>query len=210
MFDQLLALDRSEHTTPIVRPPWNDSVEFKKLLDIGARTLLVPYVSTVEEAEAAVARVRYPTGGMRGVAGTIRASRYGRVKEYSTTASNEICLLVQIETQQGLDNLDDIAAVDGVDGVFIGTCSPYPGFGPDSYSSAQFTCSVEALICNFDLRLTALFTSLYAGPADLSAALGYLHDRNHPDVIATIKSMCVAVVFAFRVVFAIWSAASAV
>ena len=69
VFDQLLALDRSEHTTPIVRPPWNDSVEFKKLLDIGARTLLVPYVSTVEEAEAAVARVRYPTGGMRGVAG---------------------------------------------------------------------------------------------------------------------------------------------
>ena len=58
VFDQLLALDRSDHTTPIVRPPWNDSVEFKKLLDIGARTLLVPYVSTVEEAEAAVARVR--------------------------------------------------------------------------------------------------------------------------------------------------------
>ena len=126
VFDQLLALDRSEHTTPIVRPPWNDSVEFKKLLDIGARTLLVPYVSTVEEAEAAVARVRYPTGGMRGVAGTIRASRYGRVKDYSTTASNEICLLVQIETQQGLDNLDDIAAVDGVDGVFIGTRDRHP------------------------------------------------------------------------------------
>ena len=120
VFDQLLALDRSEHTTPVVRPPWNDPVQFKKLLDIGARTILVPYVSTVEEAQKAVSAVRYPTGGMRGVAGTIRASRYGRIKDYHTTASDDICLMVQIETQEGLDNLDEIAAVDGVDGVFIG------------------------------------------------------------------------------------------
>ena len=68
---------------------------FKKLLDIGARTLLVPYVSTAEEARKAVAAIRYPTSGMRGVAGTTRATRYGRNKGYVTNASDELCLLVR-------------------------------------------------------------------------------------------------------------------
>lgn len=117
---QLLAVDRSPHTTPVVRPVWNDMALFKKYLDIGARSLLVPMVSTVEEAKAAVDATRYPTDGQRGVAGNIRANRYGRMGDYHATASDDICLLVQVETQTGLDNLDDIAAVDGVDGVFIG------------------------------------------------------------------------------------------
>ena len=146
VYDQLLALDRSDITTPVVRPSWNDPVQIKKLLDIGARTLLVPYVSTAEEARRAVASVRYPTAGMRGVAGTTRATRYGRDKAYVTNASDEICLLVQIETKAGIENIEAIAAVDGVDGVFI-------------------------------------------GPADLSAALGFIEDRNHPTVIETIKAM---------------------
>lgn len=117
---QLMAVDRSLVTTPVVRPPWNDMVIFKKLLDIGVRTLLVPMVSSAEEATAAVAATRYPLKGVRGVAGAIRANRYGRMKDYHGTASDEICLLVQVETQQGLDNIEDIAAVEGVDGVFIG------------------------------------------------------------------------------------------
>jgi len=117
---QLMAVDRSTVTTPVVRPPWNDQVIFKKLLDIGARSLLVPMVSTPEEAQAAVTATRYPLTGTRGVAGGIRANRYGRMSDYHASASDDICLLVQVETQQGLDNIEKIAAVDGVDGVFIG------------------------------------------------------------------------------------------
>jgi 4-hydroxy-2-oxoheptanedioate aldolase len=105
---------------PIVRPAWNDMVLAKRFLDIGAQTLLIPYVQTEEEAANAVAYTRYPPQGVRGVAAATRASRFARVKDYAQRAAEEICVLVQIETRQGLDNLERIAKVDGVDGVFIG------------------------------------------------------------------------------------------
>ncbi len=95
-------------------------VIFKKLLGIGVRSLMVPMVSTPEEAKAAVVATRYPLDGVRGVAGSIRANRYGRMTDYHGKASEDICLLVQVETQQGLDNIEAIAEVDGIDGVFIG------------------------------------------------------------------------------------------
>jgi len=106
--------------TPIVRPPWNDAVMFKRVLDIGAQTLLVPYVQNAEEARRAVAATRYPPVGIRGVTASGRASRYGRVKDYLKTADDEICVLVQVETRPALDQLEAIAAVEGVDGVFVG------------------------------------------------------------------------------------------
>lgn len=106
--------------TPIVRPPWNDMVTFKRLLDIGVQTLLVPYVQTEEEARNAVAWTRYPPLGVRGYAGAPRASDYGRVKDYGKRCAEELCVLVQVETVQGLQNLEAIASVDGIDGVFIG------------------------------------------------------------------------------------------
>lgn len=106
--------------SPVVRPASNDTVLIKKYLDIGAQTLLVPYVQSVEEAQAAVAAVRYPPEGVRGVAGTTRASGFGRVKDYHHRAAAELCLLVQVETGQSLDRLEAIASVPGVDGVFIG------------------------------------------------------------------------------------------
>lgn len=106
--------------TGIVRPGWNDLVEIKKLLDAGAQTLLVPYIQSKQEAEAAVAAVRYAPQGIRGVAGITRATRYGQVADYARRASEEICLLVQVETKEALDRLDEIASVDGVDGVFFG------------------------------------------------------------------------------------------
>ncbi|MEO5676037.1 MAG: aldolase/citrate lyase family protein [Usitatibacter sp.] len=115
--------------TAIVRPAWNDKVLIKRYLDIGAQSLLVPYVQTVEEAEAAVAAVRYPLRGIRGVAGVTRASRYGRVADYTARAEEELCLLVQIETRLGLDNLEKIARIDGVDGVFIGPADLAAGLG---------------------------------------------------------------------------------
>jgi 4-hydroxy-2-oxoheptanedioate aldolase len=105
---------------PVVRPAWNDRVRIKRLLDIGAQNLLIPYVETAEEAKAAVVSVRYPPKGRRGVAGAMRASRYGSVPDYFAQADESICLLVQIESQKGLENLEEIAAVEGVDGVFIG------------------------------------------------------------------------------------------
>ena len=106
--------------TPIVRPPWNDMVTFKRLLDIGVQNLLVPYIQTAEEARLAVSYTRYPPHGVRGYAGAPRASNYGRVKDYAHLNANELCLLLQVETLQGLENLEAIAQVDGVDGVFIG------------------------------------------------------------------------------------------
>jgi 4-hydroxy-2-oxoheptanedioate aldolase len=105
---------------PIVRPPWNDMVTFKRLLDIGVQNLLVPYIQTEEEARNAVAYTRYPPHGVRGYAGAPRASNYGRVKDYAHLNANELCLLLQVETLQGLENLEAIANVEGVDGVFIG------------------------------------------------------------------------------------------
>jgi 4-hydroxy-2-oxoheptanedioate aldolase len=114
---------------PVVRVPWNDMVYMKRVLDVGAQSLLVPYVSTPEEAAAAVSHVRYPPAGVRGVAGTTRASRFGRVKDYAKRAHEEICLLVQLETQGALDNLEAICAVEGVDGVFIGPADLHASLG---------------------------------------------------------------------------------
>jgi 4-hydroxy-2-oxoheptanedioate aldolase len=114
---------------PVVRVPWNDMVTMKRTLDVGAQSLLIPYVSTAEEARAAVAATRYPPAGVRGVAGTTRATRFGRVKDYAKRAHEEICVLVQVETQGALDNIEAICAVDGVDGVFIGPADLHASLG---------------------------------------------------------------------------------
>jgi len=105
---------------PIVRPPWNDMVVIKRLLDIGVQSLLIPYVQTEEEARNAVAFTRYPPHGVRGFATGPRANNYGRITDYVQTYAEELCVLLQVETRQGLENLEAIAGVDGVDGVFIG------------------------------------------------------------------------------------------
>jgi 4-hydroxy-2-oxoheptanedioate aldolase len=105
---------------PIVRPPWNDTVVIKRYLDMGVQTLLLPMVQTPAEAEAAVAAVRYPPKGVRGFASGSRSSRFGRIRDYHTRCEQELCVLVQIETTGALDRLEAIAAVDGVDGLFIG------------------------------------------------------------------------------------------
>jgi 4-hydroxy-2-oxoheptanedioate aldolase len=103
-----------------VRVAWNDLVLIKRLLDVGAQTLLVPYVQSAAEAEAAVAAMRYPPRGRRGISGTSRATRFGRVAGYARDAESELCLLVQVETREALAAIEAIAAVDGVDGIFVG------------------------------------------------------------------------------------------
>lgn len=105
---------------PVVRVPWNEPVIVKRLLDIGARTLLFPFVQSADEARRAVAATRYPPQGIRGFAGTTRANRYGRIAGYPQKAAAEICVLVQCETRKAVADIAAIAAVDGVDGIFIG------------------------------------------------------------------------------------------
>lgn len=119
LLSQLQAVTRGT-ATPIIRPAWNDSVLIKRLLDIGAQTLLVPFVQDETEAARAVASCRYPPAGIRGITTGSRAARFGRVNNYLGEADREICVLVQVETLSAIDRLEAIAATDGVDGVFIG------------------------------------------------------------------------------------------
>jgi 4-hydroxy-2-oxoheptanedioate aldolase len=113
----------------VVRPAWNDMVLIKRTLDIGAQTLLLPFVQTPEEAKRAVEWTRYPPHGMRGITGSGRASRYGRVQDYLKNAASEICVLVQVETKSALDQIEAIASVEGIDGVFIGPNDLSASFG---------------------------------------------------------------------------------
>lgn len=105
----------------VVRPVTGDVHLIKQLLDIGAQTLLIPMIETAEQAELMVKATRYPPEGIRGVGAALaRASRWNNISDYLQTADEEICVIVQIESRKGLDNIDAILAVDGVDGVFIG------------------------------------------------------------------------------------------
>jgi 4-hydroxy-2-oxoheptanedioate aldolase len=115
---------------PIVRPPVGDINLIKQLLDIGAQTLLIPMVEGVAQAKTLVAAMHYPPRGIRGVGSALaRASRWNRIDSYLDRAGDELCLLVQIETRAGLDNLDAIAAVSGIDGIFIGPSDLSAGLG---------------------------------------------------------------------------------
>ncbi|HVV43924.1 MAG TPA: 4-hydroxy-2-oxoheptanedioate aldolase [Bryobacteraceae bacterium] len=105
----------------VVRPPVDDVALIKQLLDIGAQSLLIPMVESAEQARLLVSAVRYPPDGIRGVAsGLVRAAHWNGIPDYLDEADDEICLLVQIETRRGLENIEEIAAVEGVDGLFIG------------------------------------------------------------------------------------------
>jgi 4-hydroxy-2-oxoheptanedioate aldolase len=106
--------------SPVVRAAWNDPVLIKRILDIGAQSILLPYVQTADQAQRAVESVRYPPRGIRGVSVGSRASKFGRIKDYLRKADEEICLIVQIETRTALEELESISGVDGVDGVFLG------------------------------------------------------------------------------------------
>jgi 4-hydroxy-2-oxoheptanedioate aldolase len=113
-------MDAKRRTSAVVRPDWNDTVLIKRYLDIGAQSLLLPFVQNASEAQAAVRATRYAPQGVRGMGGSVRASNFGRIRDYVKGAQDELCVLVQVETREALDHLDEIAAVDGVDGVFIG------------------------------------------------------------------------------------------
>lgn len=105
----------------VVRPVTGDVGLIKQLLDIGAQTLLIPMIETAEQAELMVKATRYPPEGIRGVGSALaRASRWNSLSNYLNEADEQICVLVQIESKKGLENIDAILAVEGIDGVFIG------------------------------------------------------------------------------------------
>ncbi len=134
-----------------VRPAANDPVLFKRILDMGAQTLIVPYIQSAAEAEAAVAAMRYAPAGIRGMAGMTRATRYGRVENYHATASDQLCLIVQIESQAGVNALEDIASVDGVDGVFIGPADLSASLGhPGDIGHIDVQRTIDGLLATLD------------------------------------------------------------
>lgn len=105
---------------PLVRVPWNDTVGIKRVLDAGAQTLLVPFVQNAAEARAAVAACRYPPQGIRGMAAMGRASRFGTVPDFFSHANRSVGLIVQLETAEAIERIDEIAAVEGIDALFVG------------------------------------------------------------------------------------------
>ena len=117
---QLQVLEASP-SHAIVRVPVGETYLIKQVLDAGAQTVLVPMVESADQARQLVRDVTYPPRGDRGVGYAIaRASRFGEIADYGTSADAQICLLVQVENRAGIANLDEILAVEGVDGVFIG------------------------------------------------------------------------------------------
>lgn len=116
---QLMALKGSSSAS-VVRVPTNDPVVIKRLLDIGFYNFLIPFVETEAEAALAVAATRYPPEGIRGVSVSHRANMFGTVPDYFAQSNKNISILVQIESQAGVDNLDAILTTDGVDAVFVG------------------------------------------------------------------------------------------
>ena len=139
LIPQLMALKDSP-SAPIVRPPWNDTVMIKRLLDAGFFNFLIPFVESAEQARAAVAATRYPPQGVRGVSVSQRGNRYGAEADYFQRVNDEIALIVQIESRAGVAAAAEIAAVDGVDCLFIGPsdlAAAYGHLGNPSHAEVQ-------------------------------------------------------------------------
>jgi 4-hydroxy-2-oxoheptanedioate aldolase len=128
LLPQLQAM-RGGTAEPVFRVPWNEPVIIKRALDVGARSLLIPFVQNADEARKAVAATRYPPLGIRGVAVAPRANDYGRIQGYHRNAHLDTCVLVQLETKIALKEIEAVAAVEGVDGIFIGPSDLAAAFG---------------------------------------------------------------------------------
>ena len=128
---------------PVVRPPYGDTVLIKQLLETGVQTLLVPMVETALEAENLVKAMKYPPEGIRGVGSALaRASRWGRVEDYMEHANDEMCLLIQVETKKGINNLSDILAVEGIDGIFFGAADLAASYDMPGQSNHPFIVDI--------------------------------------------------------------------
>jgi 2-dehydro-3-deoxyglucarate aldolase len=128
LIPQLMALKDSA-SAPVVRPPWNDTVVIKRLLDAGCHNFLIPFVETAEQARAAVAATRYPPAGVRGVSVSQRSNRYGAVPDYFASINEQVAVVVQIESRAGVAAAAEIAAVEGIDALFIGPSDLAAAYG---------------------------------------------------------------------------------
>jgi 2-dehydro-3-deoxyglucarate aldolase len=128
LIPQLMALKDSA-SAPVVRPSSNNVVEIKRLLDAGFHNFLVPYLESADEARRAVGATRYPPAGVRGVSVSQRSNRYGSVADYFKVVNDNIAVMLQIESRAGVAAAAEIAAVDGVDGLFIGPSDLAAGYG---------------------------------------------------------------------------------
>jgi 2-keto-3-deoxy-L-rhamnonate aldolase RhmA len=134
--------------SPIVRVRWNEPPLFKRVLDLGAAGVVVPWVNTREEAELAARAVRYPPRGIRGVAKSNRATGFGMdFEEYFKAANDSLLTVVQIETEQAVANAESIAAVDGVDVLFVGPMDLSVSMGiPNQPDEPRFVRSLEKIV----------------------------------------------------------------
>ncbi len=151
---------------PVVRCAWNDTVLIKRFLDVGARSILVPFVQNADEAAKAVAATRYPPLGVRGVSVAPRANKYGRVAGYHRRAHEDVCVLVQVETAAAVGEIEAIAAVEGVDGIFIGPSDLAADVG---HLGEPRHPDVQAVIAGACRRIRAAGTAagiLSGGPED--------------------------------------------
>ncbi len=193
---------QSSPSEPVVRLPTGEAWMIKQFLDIGARTLLIPMVDTADQAAELVRAVRYPPQGIRGMgAGIARASRFGTVPDYVAGAGAEICLLVQAETRAALADLERIAAVDGIDGIFIGPSDLAADMGfPGDLEAPEVQAAIETAIATIIragkpagiltfnealnrryLELGATFVAVGADVTEFSTALHQLRRRYRPE-----------------------------
>lgn len=158
----------AQATHPVVRLPIGESWLIKQALDIGAQSLLIPMIETAEQAEHVVKAAKYPPQGIRGVgAGLGRATNYSRVDNYLTTANDEICMILQIESRKGIANLDAITTLDGVDAVFLGPADLGADMG---YLGQSGVAQVEDAVVNAIERIRALGKPAGVMTYDLSFA----------------------------------------
>ena len=143
---QLQAMNGTE-TVPFVRAPWNEPVAIKKILDLGVQGVLIPYVNSGSDAEAAVAACQYPPKGIRGVAGSPRAAGFGQnIENYLANADANTLVIVAIETPEAIRNLDDILAVEDVDGIFIGPMDLATSMGfPSNPNQKEVREAIESI-----------------------------------------------------------------
>lgn len=145
--DQLMVVEPAP-AHAVVRIPFGEVWLVKQALDAGAQTIIVPMIDTAEEAAEMARAMRYPPDGIRGMgASGGRVSHFGKIADYVQTANEQVCLLVQAETRKALENLDDILAVDGVDGVFIGPADLSADMGyPGNAAAPEVQDTIETAI----------------------------------------------------------------
>ena len=157
---------------PVVRVAWNDPVRFKRVLDLGAAGVMVPFVNTADEARLAVQAMRYPPQGVRGMARFTRAAGFGwEFDDYARRANAELLTVVQIETAQAVANAADIAAVDGADVLFVGPTDLSTNLGvPLTWDEAEFRGALQQVVtaCRQAGKAAGI---LLSGPAQVEQAV---------------------------------------